>query len=70
MLYEVITVLLGLSGSRAASHTNILDNPTKTCHFVPLEVRQADEHVCIHNGTTDFCFLYVLPSDHWYRYIT
>ena len=57
-------VLLGLTGAGTAAHANIFDCPTKTGHLVPFEMRQADKHVCIHDGTSDLSSLYIFASDH------
>ena len=55
-------VLVALAGTRAASHTNVLDGTSEARHFVSLEVVEADEHIGIHHGTTNLGLLYIFAT--------
>ena len=55
-------MLVGLTRTRSATHTDILNRATKTCHLMALEVVKADEDIGIHYGATDLCTLDILTA--------
>ena len=57
-------VLLHLSGTASAAHTDILQAAAEAGSLVALEVGQRNEHVGIHNGTADLRRLYQLAANH------
>ncbi len=59
LIYHILAggMLLHLAGTTAAAHANILDSSAKASALMALEVSQADEHICIHNGTANLCRL-------------
>ena len=49
-----VRVLLGLACTGAAAHTDIFDGASETSHLMALEMGEADEHIGIHDSTSDF----------------
>ena len=62
-----IAVLVLLSGPRTATHTYILDSASEACHLMPLEMREGNEHVGVHDGAPDACLLHILAAGDGHR---
>ena len=59
-------MLFHLPGPAAAAHAHILHRSAEPSGFMAFEMGQADEYICIHDGTADFGLLDVLPSGNRY----
>ena len=57
-------VLLHFAGAAAAAHPDILDGAAKAGGFMPLKMRQADEHIGIHDRAPDFGRFDILAALH------
>ena len=55
-------VHLHLTGTRTATHTNILNGTAEAGGFMPFEVVERNKYIGIHNRSTDFCLLDVLAA--------
>ena len=62
-------VLVFLSGSGTAAHSDIFDRSAKTGHFMAFKMGQTDKYVSIHDGTADLCFFYIFSAIDRYGYI-
>ena len=49
-----------LAGPRSAAHADVLHRAADAGHLVALEVCERDDHVGVHERTTDVCLLHVL----------
>lgn len=49
-----IAMHVHLAGLGATTHADVLDGSANAHAFMPLEVREADEYIRIHDGTADF----------------
>ena len=52
-------MLFHLTGPAAAAHADILQRAAETRHFMTFEMSQADKHVRIHDGASDFRFFHI-----------
>ena len=55
-------VLLGLTGTGAAAHSDVFDGAAEAGHFMALKMGQADKYICIHNSTADFGIFYIFAA--------
>ena len=58
-------VLLHLAGTATATHPEILHAAAETGLLMPLEVREADDDVGVHEGVADLGLLHVLAVLDW-----
>ena len=52
-------MLLHLARAAAAAHADILERSAEAGHFMPFEMRKADEDIRIHDGAADFRGLHI-----------
>ena len=57
-------VHLHLAGAGTAAHADVLQRAAEAGALVPLEVRQRDEHVGVHDGAADLGFLHIGAALH------
>ena len=62
-------MLVALAGTGTASHTDVFDSTAEACHFMSLEVIEADEHIGIHDSPAYLGLLYIFASSNRYFYI-
>ena len=68
-IWLAVAVLFRLAGAGPASHTDILNRAAKTGHLMSFKMRQADEHIRIHNRTADLRLFHILASGHGNQYV-
>ena len=56
-------MLLHLPGARAAAHAEIFERTAEASLLVPLEVRQRDDNIRVHNRLSYLRFLYKRQID-------
>lgn len=63
LIYDrlAVAVLLFLSCTRAAAHADVLYSTSEARHFMPLEMRQGNEYVRVHDCTPDLRVLHIHP---------
>ena len=56
-------VLFCFARTGTATHADILDRTSEAGHVMALEMGKTDEHVGIHNGSSDLCVLDIFTAD-------
>lgn len=62
-------VLLHLAPAAPAPHANIFQRTAEPGLLMALEVAQADEHICVHDGAADLSLLHILAPRHRDLYV-
>ena len=66
---SAVTMLLLLTFTGTAAHTDIFHSAAEAGGFVALKVRQGNKDICIHDGAADLCFGHVISVDRNFYFI-